>query len=31
MELAGLTVRYGEPDAIVRGLAIIARHAGLIG
>jgi 2-dehydro-3-deoxygalactonokinase len=30
MELAGLKVCYGKPDAIVKGLAIIARHAGLI-
>lgn len=30
MEIAGLTVRHGEPDAIVKGLAIIARHAGMI-
>ena len=30
IELAGLKVRYGDPEAIVKGLAIIARHAGLI-
>jgi 2-dehydro-3-deoxygalactonokinase len=28
--LAGLKVRYGDPEAIVKGLAIIARKAGLI-
>lgn len=30
MEIAGLVARYGKPDAIVKGLAIIARHAGMI-
>jgi len=30
MAMAGLKVRYGEPNAIVRGLAAIARAAGLI-
>ncbi len=28
--LAGLNVRYGDPEAIVKGLTIIARQAGLI-
>lgn len=28
--LAGLKVRYGDPQAIVKGLAIIARHAAII-
>jgi 2-dehydro-3-deoxygalactonokinase len=30
IEIAGLRVRYGDPHAIVKGLAIIARHAGVI-
>ena len=30
IEIAGLKVRYGDPQAIVRGLAIIARKAGII-
>jgi 2-dehydro-3-deoxygalactonokinase len=30
IEIAGLKVRYGDPQAIVKGLAIIARKAGLI-
>jgi 2-dehydro-3-deoxygalactonokinase len=30
IRLAGLKVRYGDPQAIVKGLAIIARHAGII-
>lgn len=28
--IAGLRVRYGDPHAIVKGLAIIARHGGII-
>ncbi len=28
--IAGLKVRYGDPEAIVKGLTIIAKHAGLI-
>ncbi len=28
--IAGLKVRYGDPQAIVKGLAIIARKAGII-
>lgn len=31
IEIAGLKVRYGEPTAIVKGLAIIGRAAGVIG
>ena len=31
IEIAGLKVRYGDPEAIVKGLAIIGRKAGLIG
>ena len=30
IEIAGLKVRYGDPQAIVKGLAIIARKAGII-
>jgi 2-dehydro-3-deoxygalactonokinase len=30
IEIAGLKVRYGDPQAIVKGLSIIARKAGLI-
>jgi 2-dehydro-3-deoxygalactonokinase len=30
LEIAGLTVRYGDPAAIVKGLAIIARKAGIV-
>lgn len=30
IEIAGLNVRYGDPQAIVKGLTIIARQAGLI-
>jgi 2-dehydro-3-deoxygalactonokinase len=30
IEIAGLNVRYGDPQAIVKGLAIIARKAGII-
>lgn len=30
IKIAGLAVRYGDPDAIVKGLAIIARKAGII-
>ncbi len=30
IEIAGLKVRYGDPEAIVKGLAIIARKAGII-
>ncbi|WP_373502046.1 2-dehydro-3-deoxygalactonokinase [Aestuariivirga sp.] len=30
IEIAGLKVRYGDPQAIVKGLAIIARQAGII-
>ena len=30
IEMAGLNVRYGDPHAIVKGLAIIARKAGII-
>jgi 2-dehydro-3-deoxygalactonokinase len=30
VEIAGLKVRYGDPQAIVKGLTIIARHAGVI-
>ena len=30
IEIAGLRVRYGDPNAIVKGLAIIARKAGLL-
>ena len=30
IELAGLKVRYGDPHAIVKGLAIIGRHAGIV-
>lgn len=30
IEIAGLKVHYGNPEAIVKGLAIIARKAGLI-
>ena len=30
IELTGLKVRFGDPEAIVKGLAIIARKAGLI-
>lgn len=30
MEMAGLGVRYGDPAAIVRGLALIGRHAGIV-
>ena len=30
IEIAGLRVRYGDPQAIVKGLAIIARKAGII-
>ena len=30
IEIAGLKVRYGDPNAIVKGLAIIGRKAGLI-
>jgi hypothetical protein len=30
IEIAGLRVRYGDPEAIVKGLAIIARKAGII-
>lgn len=30
IEIAGLKVRYGDPHAIVKGLAIIARQAGII-
>lgn len=30
IELAGLKVRYGDPEAIVKGLAIIASKAGLL-
>lgn len=30
IQIAGLTVRYGDPNAIVKGLAIIARKAGII-
>ena len=30
IEIAGLKVRYGDPNAIVKGLAIIARKAGII-
>lgn len=30
IEIAGLKVRYGDPQAVVKGLAIIARKAGLI-
>ena len=30
IEIAGLKVRYGDPEAIVKGLALIARKAGLI-
>jgi 2-dehydro-3-deoxygalactonokinase len=30
IKIAGLSVRYGDPHAIVKGLAIIARHAGII-
>lgn len=29
IEIAGLKVRYGDPQAIVKGLAIIARKAGI--
>ena len=30
IEIAGLKVRYGDPEAIVKGLALIARKAGII-
>jgi 2-dehydro-3-deoxygalactonokinase len=30
IEIAGLKVRYGDPEAIVKGLAVIARKAGLM-
>ena len=30
IEIAGLKVRYGDPQAIVKGLSIIARKAGVI-
>jgi 2-dehydro-3-deoxygalactonokinase len=30
IEIAGLKVRYGDPQAIVKGLTIIARHAGVL-
>lgn len=30
IEIAGLKVRYGDPQAIVKGLAMIARKAGII-
>ena len=30
IEIAGLRVRYGDPEAIVKGLALIARKAGII-
>ena len=30
IEIAGLKVRYGDPDAIVKGLAMIGRKAGVI-
>ena len=30
IEIAGLKVRYGDPQAIVKGLTIIARKAGII-
>jgi 2-dehydro-3-deoxygalactonokinase len=30
IEMAGLKVRYGDPTAIVKGLAIIARAAGIV-
>lgn len=30
IEIAGLKVRYGDPQAIVKGLTIIAKQAGLI-
>lgn len=30
IEIAGLKVRYGDPEAIVKGLTIIAKQAGLI-
>ena len=30
IEIAGLKVRYGDPQAIVKGLALIARKAGII-
>jgi 2-dehydro-3-deoxygalactonokinase len=30
IEIAGLKVRYGDPQAIVKGLTIIAKHAELI-
>ena len=30
IEIAGLKVRHGDPEAIVKGLALIARKAGLI-
>ena len=30
LDIAGLKARYGDPEAIVKGLAIIARHAGII-
>jgi len=30
IDIAGLKVRYGDPQAIVKGLAIIARKAGII-
>lgn len=31
LDIAGLKARYGDPEAIVKGLSIIARHAGIIG
>ncbi|MCA3560357.1 MAG: 2-dehydro-3-deoxygalactonokinase [Aestuariivirga sp.] len=30
IEIAGLKVRYGDPQAIVKGLAIVAKKAGII-
>lgn len=30
LEISGLNVRYGDPEAIVKGLTLIARHAGII-
>lgn len=30
LDIAGLKARYGDPEAIVKGLAIIARHAGIM-